>query len=49
MHVIYRNDGCAYLAIRVRRALKAGLGDDAIDVGHELGPEPVHTRAFRGA
>ena len=49
MCVIYRFGGCAHLAIRVCRALEAGLGDQALEIGRELLLEPVHTRALRGA
>ncbi len=49
MCVIYRFGGCAHLAIRVCRALEAGLGDQALEVGRELLLEPVHARALRGA
>ena len=44
--VIYRFGGCAHLAIRVCRALEAGLGDQALEVGRELLLEPVHARAL---
>ena len=43
--VIYRNGGCAHLAIRVCGALQAGLGDEALEVGRDLGPEAVDAGA----
>ncbi len=36
----------AYLAIRVRRALKTRLGDQALEIGRQLLLESVNARAF---
>ena len=49
MCVIYKKDGCEYLAIRVRRALETGLGDQALEVRRQLLPESVHARALGSA
>jgi hypothetical protein len=46
VRVIYKNGGWAYLAIRVRRALKTRLGDQALEISRQLLLESVDTGTF---